>query len=133
MWSFFGFALVVIMAGLRNVDLDLVDAAAIDGAGAWARFRHVIVPQLRSVLTFVIAFTLIGGFNVFDIIWVTTRGGPANSTEVLATNLWERAFVENDVAFGAALAMILALISLVTSVIFVYIRERGDVGSLAHV
>lgn len=131
-WSFFGFALVVIMAGLRNIDPDLVDAAAIDGAGAWRRFRHVIIPQLRSVLTFVTAFTLIGGFNVFDIIWVMTRGGPANSTEVLATHLWKRAFVENDVAFGASLAMVLALISLVTSVIFVYLRERGDVGSVAH-
>lgn len=132
-WGFFGFSLVVIMAGLRNVDLDLVDAAAIDGAGAWLRFRHVVVPQLRSVLTFVTAFTLIGGFNVFDIIWVTTRGGPANSTEVLATNLWKRAFVENDVAFGAALAMVLALISLAASVIFVYLRERVDVGRVAHV
>lgn len=131
-WSYFGFSLVVIMAGLRTVDLDLLDAAAIDGAGTWARFARIIVPQLRNVLTLITAYTLIGGFNVFDVIWVTTRGGPANATEVLATNLYKRAFVENDVAYGTTLAMALTVLSLVASATFVWLRERRDTSEVAR-
>jgi ABC-type sugar transport system permease subunit len=123
-WSYFGFTLVVIMAGLQTIDLDLLDAAGIDGANAWQRFVNVIVPQLSHVLTMIIAYTLIGGFNVFDIIWVMTGGGPANATEVMATLLYQRAFMEDNVAYGVALAMVLTVLSLIASVTFIYLRER---------
>ncbi len=125
-WSYFGFTLVVIMAGLRTVDMDLIDAASIDGANAWQRFVNVILPQLRHVLTMIIGYTLIGGFNVFDIVWVMTTGGPANATEVIATLLYKRAFMEDLVSYGTALAMTLTVLSLIASITFIYLRERGD-------
>ena len=125
-WSYFGFSLVVIMAGLQTIDTDLLDAASIDGANAWQRFMNVILPQMRHVLTMIIGYTLIGGFNVFDIVWVMTGGGPANATEVMATLLYKRAFVEDNVAYGTALAMTLTVLSLVASVTFIYLRERED-------
>ena len=125
-WSYFGFSLVVILAGLQTVNTDLIDASRIDGSNAWQSFVNVIVPQMRHVLTMIIGYTLIGGFNVFDIVWVMTGGGPANATEVMATLLYKRAFVEDNVAFGTSLAMTLTLFSLVASVTFIYLREREE-------
>ena len=97
-WAYFGFSLVLIMAGLQSIDMDLVDAASIDGANGWQRFIYVILPQLRHVLTLIVGYTLIGGFNVFDIVWVMTAGGPANATVVISTLLYKRAFVEDQVS-----------------------------------
>jgi raffinose/stachyose/melibiose transport system permease protein len=125
-WSYFGFALTVIMAGLQTINMELIDAAKVDGANSWQRFIHVIIPELRYVLTMIVGYTLIGGFNVFDIVWVMTQGGPANATEVVSTLLYTEAFVEGDVAYGTAMAMTLTLISLVISAIFITVRERKD-------
>ena len=125
-WAYFGFALTVIMAGLQSVDMTLVDAAKVDGANAWQRFIHVIIPELRHVLTMIIGYTLIGGFNVFDIVWVMTQGGPANATDVVSTRLYKEAFTEGHVAYGTAMAMMLTLISLIVSAIFITLRERKD-------
>ena len=67
---------VIFMAGLQNLDMDQIEASRIDGANAFQRFWHIIIPQMRYVLNMVIVYTLIGGFNVFDIVYVMTRGGP---------------------------------------------------------
>ncbi len=125
-WAYFGFALTVIMAGLQTVDMTLVDAAKVDGANSWQRFVHVILPELRHVLTMIVGYTLIGGFNVFDIVWVMTQGGPANATDVVSTRLYKEAFMEGHVAYGTAMAVVLTLISLVVSAIFITVRERKD-------
>ena len=124
-WAYFGFTLVVILAGLQTVDVDLLDAASIDGASGLQRFWNVILPQLGPVLTMITAYTLIGGFNVFDIVWVMTAGGPANATDVLSTVLYKRAFMEDNVAYGTSLALILTALSLIASGLFIYFRERG--------
>lgn len=125
-WAYFGFALTVIMAGLQTINMELIDAAKVDGANSWQRFIHVILPELRYVLTMIVGYTLIGGFNVFDIVWVMTQGGPANATEVVSTLLYTEAFVEGDVAYGTAMAMTLTVISLVISAIYITLRERKD-------
>jgi len=125
-WSYYGFCFVVIMAGLQNVDRELIDAAMIDGANFWQRFTHVVLPQLRHVLTMITAYTLIGGFNVFDMVFVMTQGGPGTATQVIATYTYRKAFQESAVGYGAALAMIMTIISLITSYAFIAIRERGE-------
>jgi raffinose/stachyose/melibiose transport system permease protein len=125
-WAYFGFALTVIMAGLQTINMELIDAAKVDGANAWNRFIHVIIPELRYVLTMIIGYTLIGGFNVFDIVWVMTQGGPANATEVVSTLLYRKAFVEGQVSYGTSMAVTLAMISLVISATFITLRERKD-------
>lgn len=124
-WAYFGFTLVVILAGLQTVDVDLLDAASIDGANGLQRFWNVILPQLGPVLTMITAYTLIGGFNVFDIVWVMTAGGPANATDVLSTVLYKRAFMEDHVAYGTSLALMLTALSLIASGLFIYFREKG--------
>ena len=125
-WSYYGFCFVIIMAGLQNVDISLVEAATIDGANGWQRFIHVIVPQLSHVLTMITAFTLIGGFNVFGIVFVMTQGGPGTATQVIATYTYRKAFQESQVGYGAALSMVMTILSLVTSYIFIRLRERQE-------
>ena len=125
-WSYYGFCFVVIMAGLQSVAVDLVEAATIDGANAWQRFRHVILPELRHVLTMITAFTLIGGFNVFGIVFVMTQGGPGTATQVIATYTYRKAFQEAQMGYGAALSMVMTLLSLVATYIFIRLRERNQ-------
>ena len=125
-WSYYGFCFVVIMAGLQNVSVDLVEAATIDGANGWQRFIYVIVPELRHVLTMITAFTLIGGFNVFGIVFVMTQGGPGTATQVIATYTYRKAFQESAMGYGAALSMVMTILSLIAAYLFLRLRERGE-------
>ena len=124
MWAYVGFVFVIFLAALQNVSQDLLDAAAVDGANAWQRFWNVTIPQIANVMTMVIVIGLIGGFSVFDIVYVMTGGGPANSTELIATYTYQKAFGENEVGYGSALSMVMTVLSLIASVIFISLRER---------
>jgi ABC-type sugar transport system permease subunit len=125
-WATIGFVFVILLAGLQNVSKDLLEAATIDGANVWQRFWNVTVPQLAGVLNVVIALLLIGGFSVFDIVFVMTGGGPANATEVLATYTYKEAFTQNNVGYASALAVVITVISLIASVTFIRLRERQE-------
>jgi ABC-type sugar transport system permease subunit len=126
LWAYFGFCFVILLAALQNVDMEQHDAAKIDGANAWQRFINVTIPQLSAVLTMLLAYTLIGGFNVFDIVYIMTKGGPANATEVLATYTYKMAFKQSEVGYGAALTMVITVLSLLASYLFISLRERGS-------
>ena len=125
-WSYFGFCLVILMAGMQNIDAELYDAANIDGANSYQQFINVTLPQLGSVLTMIIAYTLIGGLNVFDIVYIMTSGGPANSTELIATYTYKQSFQLNSVGYGAALSMVMTLLSLVASALFMKLRSKVE-------
>lgn len=125
-WREIGFYFVIFLAGLQNVDLEIVDAARVDGANAWQRFRHVILPQLTHVVTMVTAIGLIDGFNAFDLVFVMTGGGPANSSELIATYTYRQAFMQSEVGYGAALSMVMTVLSLVVTLVFIRLRERGQ-------
>jgi len=125
-WATIGFVFVIFLAGLQNVSKDLLEAATIDGANAWQRFWNVTVPQMANVINVVVALLLIGGFNVFDVVFVMTQGGPANATEVIATYTYKEAFTQNHVGYASTLALVMTAISLIASVAFIRLRERGD-------
>ena len=125
-WATIGFVFVIFLAGLQNVSKDLLEAATIDGANTWQRFWNVTVPQLAGVLNVGIAFLLIGGFSVFDIVFVMTGGGPANATDVLATYTYKEAFTQNNVGYASAIAVVITVISLIASVTFIRLRERQE-------
>jgi len=125
-WATIGFVFVIFLAGLQNVSKDLLEAATIDGANAWQRFWNVTVPQMANVINVVVALLLIGGFNVFDVVFVMTQGGPANATEVIATYTYKEAFTQNHVGYASTLALVMTVISLIASVAFIRLRERGD-------
>ncbi len=126
-WSYIGFCVVVLYSGLQKVDTQLVDAAKIDGANAWTRFRHVIIPQISSVLTMVLVYTIIGGFNVFDLVWIMTRGGPNNASEVIATYTYQKAFTgESEVGYGSALSIVMTIVALFSAMITLRIRGQQE-------
>jgi raffinose/stachyose/melibiose transport system permease protein len=125
-WAGFGLAVVIFLAGLQGVDEALYDAARIDGANARQLFRHITVPALRNAITIVILLEMIGAFQVFDIIWGTTQGGPIRSTEVLATYMFKRGIQEGSYGFGSAIAVVFMLLVLTFAIVSVIIRERRD-------
>lgn len=125
-WAYFGFAFVVIVAGLQDVSVDLVEAAMLDGANGWQRFWNVIIPELRPVLTMITTYTLIGGFSVFGLVFAMTQGGPGTATQVIGTYVYRKAFQENDLGYGAALSLVMTALTLIASYLFIWLRERGD-------
>jgi len=111
-WASVGFVFVIFLSALRGVDLDLVAASMLDGANAWQRLRNVILPQIMPVFLMVTTITLLGGFRVFDIVFVMTGGGPAGATEVLGTYAYSQAFELNRISYGTALALLIMVIAI---------------------
>jgi multiple sugar transport system permease protein len=131
-WKGIGWAMVVFLAGLQSVPVELHEAAALDGAGGWARFRNVTLPFLRPTTTFLLIVLTIGGFSAFISIFVMSSaatgviGGPLNSTDVVLTYTYKQAFTEIDLGYGAALSFLLAAaIGLVSLVEFRFARRQG--------
>ena len=124
-WGYFGFVVVVLLAGLQNVNMDLVDASKVDGANAFQRARHVILPQIAPVMTTITTITLVGAFSVFDIVLVMTSGGPGGATDVLVLHAYEEAFRYNRMGYSSAIAIVIAALSLILAVLFVRFRERS--------
>ncbi len=123
-WTYFGFCMVIFLAALQNIDVQLFDAAKLDGANGIQVFLHIIIPVIRQKTTFVIVLSMIVSFKVFDIIYITTQGGPMNSSEVLATYLYDKAFVRAQFGYGSALSVMLTLIVLSSSFVVILARER---------
>jgi raffinose/stachyose/melibiose transport system permease protein len=110
-WTATGFVFVIVLAALRNVDTEQVDAAMIDGANYLQRLRYVVLPQIMPVFLMVTALTLIGGFAVFDLIFVMTGGGPAGATEVLGTYAYSNAFELSRISYGTTLALVVTALA----------------------
>ncbi len=110
-WATFGFVFLILLSALRNVDVDQVDAARLDGANAAQRVRHVVLPQIMPVFLMITTLTLLGGFSLFDLIFIMTGGGPSNASEVLGTYSYESAFVLNRISYGTALALVIAVLA----------------------
>ncbi len=122
-WVQYGFSMVVLLAGLNAIDEVYYDAAKVDGAGRWQQFRHVTIPFLSGPLATVVLVTAIGAFQLFDLVFVMTRGGPGTSTQVLDLYMLENAIRYNRVGYGAAVAVALSVMVWLFSIL--YLRARG--------
>jgi raffinose/stachyose/melibiose transport system permease protein len=122
-WVQYGFAMVLFLAGIQRIDRALFDAAAVDGAGPWARFRHITLPGLRGEIVVALTVSMIAAFRVFDLVFVMTRGGPANATNVVAFEIWRRAFQQREVGAAAAVATVLVVLILVLSRFVLRLQE----------
>lgn len=115
-WKGIGWSMVIFLGALQGVPRELHEAAAVDGAKAWRRFRAVSLPAIRPVIAFVTILLVIGGFNVFISVFLVTQGGPLDETQVLLTYMYREAFSYLDFGYGSALAFILTLIVFVLAV-----------------
>lgn len=125
-WMSFGLSVVILLAGMQGVDQELYDAAQLDGASKRRMFFDVTLPSIRSVVTIVVILSLMDAFKVFDLIWATTEGGPIRATEVLGTYMFKEGFQKNQYGYGSAIAVVLAVIILITSIVYASIQERAD-------
>ncbi|WRZ88828.1 sugar ABC transporter permease [Streptomyces sp. NBC_01007] len=126
LWSGVGFCVVVYLAALQDVPPELVEAARIDGAGRWRVLRHIILPTLTPVTVFLLLWQLITALQVFDLIYVTTKGGPLGSTGVVVYFVWQQAFQMFTAGYGAAAAYVLALALLVAGGTLHLVRRRRE-------
>jgi ABC-type sugar transport system permease subunit len=110
-WATLGFVFVILLSALRTVDIDLVDAARLDGANGAQRLRHIVLPQIMPVFLMITTITLLGGFSVFELIFVMTGGGPAGATDVLGTYAYSSAFQLNRISYGTTLALAITLLA----------------------
>lgn len=119
-WRQVGYVMVLYLAGLQGIDPGLVDASKVDGANAWQTFRHVIFPLLAPVTVIVVVISIIDSLRAFDLVSVMTRGGPHCASSVLANFMYIEAFNNYKMGYGAAISVILFLISAVFIFIYLY-------------
>lgn len=119
-WRQVGYVMVLYLAGLQGVDPGLVDASKVDGCNGVQTFRHVVFPLLGPVTVIVVTISIIDSLRAFDLVSVMTRGGPYNSSSVLANFMYIEAFNNYKMGYGAAISVVLFLISLVFIFIYLY-------------
>ncbi|MCW2858992.1 MAG: sugar transporter permease [Actinoallomurus sp.] len=122
-WAAFGLCMVLFVAGTQSIPSELYDAARVDGAGPVREFFAVTLPGLRGQVAVVVTLTVLGAIRVFDIVWLTTRGGPGTSTITPTIVLYQRAFANPDVGAAAAIGVVLAVVSLIIALVVVRLSE----------
>lgn len=124
-WQAYGFQMVVYLAGLQNIPADLYEAARLDGASTWQRFRFVTLPGLRQTNIFVLIITTIQAFKLFTQINILTQGGPRDSTNTVVQYMYTVGFVGQKLGLASAVAIILFVIVLLISLVQRYVlRDR---------
>ncbi|GAA2329706.1 sugar ABC transporter permease [Dactylosporangium salmoneum] len=125
-WASFPWIMVMLLAGLQTVPVTLHEAAALDGAGAIARFWHVTLPHLRGILGIVVLLEVIWNVQHFDMIYVLTGGGPAGSTTTFAVAVYDSAFKAFDLGKASALGALWLVLILGLVIVYVRLTERGE-------
>ncbi|RCG20969.1 sugar ABC transporter permease [Sphaerisporangium album] len=124
-WKDLGFVMVILLAGLQAVPAEALEAARVDGANAWQRFRHITLPLLSPSTAFVLVISCISGFQVFDQVYVMTSGGPAAAaSEVMVERVYDLTFRYGRVGDASALSWVLFLVILLVTVVQVRLQRR---------
>jgi len=125
-WKYFGLHMLLYMAGLQNIPKEIEEAAMIDGANRWQTVRNVTIPLLRSTIRTTILLSVLGSLTQFNLIWIMTRGGPVNSSEVMATYMYRYAFIRFQLGYGSAVALVMLAICLVFSIAYMRLARQPD-------
>ncbi len=125
-WKYFGFHMILYMAGLQSIPKDLEEAARVDGATEANVLRHITIPLLGSTIRLTVFLSVLGSFQQFVIIWIMTQGGPVNASELIATYLYKYGIQRFALGYGSAVAIILFAITLVFSIGYQRIIMRQD-------
>lgn len=125
-WKNFGFNMIIFIAGLQNIPMQLYEAARIDGAGAWAQFRHITLPLLGPTFLFVALMTMIGYFQVFAEPYVMTQGGPANRTLSIVLLMYEEGFRWWNIGYASAAAFLLFVLILAVTMLQLKLRRSAS-------
>jgi raffinose/stachyose/melibiose transport system permease protein len=126
-WQYFGFHMILLLAGLQGIPRELDEAAAIDGASRAQSIRYVTLPLLGPTLRVSVFLSIIGALQLFDLVWVTTGGGPINASNTMATYMFDWGFKRFQVGYGSAVAVLLFLLCFVVALAYQRWVLRRDV------
>jgi raffinose/stachyose/melibiose transport system permease protein len=124
-WKYFGFHMVIMLAGLQQLPHELNEAAAIDGASSWQTFRHITLPLLGPTIRVSVFLSIIGALQLFDLVWVTTKGGPIGASSTMATFLYEQ-FRKGLFGYASAVSIVIFGLSLVVALLYQRVALRRD-------
>jgi len=125
-WGGYPFIMVSLLAGLQGISVSLYEAATVDGANSWQKFLYITVPQLKPVILSIGLLDFIWTYRLFELIWLTTGGGPGRATETLGTYIYKLAFTQYQFSRASAVAVILALTTLVLAIFYLRAQKASD-------
>jgi len=125
-WVMYGFCMVLFLAGMQRIPEDQYEAAQLDGAGGFRQFLHVTLPNLRAELGVALVTTVIAALRVFDLVYVTTRGGPGDSTLVTGFLVYRSAFQQNQLGYASAVATVMTILIFVISLVILRFQSRQE-------
>jgi len=125
-WKYFGFHMILYLAGRQNIPNELIESAMIDGAGPWQTFWHVTLPLLGPTIRISIFLSVIGTIQLFDMVWVFTKGGPIHSSETLAVTMFDYGFRRAEVGYATAISVAMFIISFIFAIGYQRFVMRRD-------
>jgi raffinose/stachyose/melibiose transport system permease protein len=125
-WKYFGLHMLLFMAGLQNIPKELEEAAMIDGANRWQSVWYVTVPLLGTTLRTTTYLSVLGSLTQFNLVWIMTRGGPVNASEMMATYMYRFAFLRSQLGYGSAVALVMLVFCLIFSVAYQWLNRQPD-------
>ena len=131
-WKTSSFAALIILAGLQVIPRELYEAASVDGATPWQKFRHITLPLIKPALLLALLFRTIDSLKVFDLVFVMTQGGPADTTNVLQFYGYKKSFAEGMIGYGSAIAVGVFSVSLLLSICYIRLLGQRLVGKEAR-
>ena len=132
-WQFFGFAMILMLAGLQGIPSELREAAALDGASGWQATRRITLPLLGPTIRIWLFLSVVGSLQVFDQVWIMTAGGPANASSTMVTYLVQHGFQSYEFGYGSAVAVIIFLICFIFALLYQrFVLRRDTRGALTR-
>src|SRR5699024_76035 len=119
-YQFVGVAMIIYLAGLQSIPKDFYEAANIDGASAWQKFKNITIPLLMPSITINIILNIIGGLKLFDVIIALTGGGPGNASQSLSTFMYHLYFARQDAGYAATQGILMVIIILIVSLVALF-------------
>jgi raffinose/stachyose/melibiose transport system permease protein len=133
-WKYFGFHMILYLAGRQSIPNEIIEAAAVDGAGPWRTFRHVTLPLLGPTIRISVFLSVIGAIQLFDMVWVLTGGGPIHASETMAVTMFQYGFRRFEVGYASAISVAMFLISLVFALLYQrYVLRRDIEGAVTTI
>jgi raffinose/stachyose/melibiose transport system permease protein len=125
-WKYFGLHMLLYMAGLQNIPKEIEEVAMIDGANRWQTLWNVTIPLLSSVIRTTVLLSVLGSLTQFNLVWIMTRGGPVNASEVMSTYMYRYAFIRFQLGYGSAVALVMLAVCLVFSATYLRLARQPD-------
>jgi raffinose/stachyose/melibiose transport system permease protein len=126
-WKYFGFHMILLLAGRQDIPPELDEAGMMDGASTWQIFRHITLPLLGPTIRISVFLSIIGAIQLFDMVWVLTGGGPIHSSETMAVTMFQYGFKRYEVGYASAISVSMFLISLVFALLYQRFVLRRDI------